>query len=69
MQIKVSLSVRQREVLEDVLTIDDAKLEHLTEHEIERAIEINISEWANRNVSIAWEVVGIQTGENPHNNG
>jgi len=57
LNIKVRLSVRNELVLEDIITINDAKLAQLTEEEVERAVEIHISEWANRNVSIAWESV------------
>lgn len=56
MEIKVSLSVRKDVVLNDTITIEDTKLEELTEDEVESAIEVYISEWANRNVHIAWEV-------------
>jgi len=57
MRIKVQLSVGGQAVKEDVLVVDDSKLEELTEEEIEHAIDINVRNWADKNISIAWETV------------
>jgi hypothetical protein len=55
-KVKIGLSVDQKPVLQDVLTIEESRLGELTEEEIERAIEIRIMEWTNRHVHIEWEV-------------
>jgi hypothetical protein len=55
-KVKLKLSVDNEKVLDDVLNIDDSKLELLSEEEIEQAIEIHIAEWSNRHVQIHWEV-------------
>ncbi|MCC2683228.1 MAG: hypothetical protein K0R75_127 [Paenibacillaceae bacterium] len=56
MKVKLKLSVDQKQVLDDVLDIDDTKLELLSEEEIEQAIEVYIAEWSNEHVQIHWEV-------------
>jgi hypothetical protein len=57
MKIKISLSVKGKELAEEVIEIDDAKLEELTEEEIRAAVEVNIRNWADRSIQIAWETV------------
>lgn len=56
MKIKVSLSVGDDVVKNDVIDIHDWKLEELTQDEIEESIEIQIRSWADRQIQIAWEV-------------
>jgi hypothetical protein len=56
MKIKVSLSVGDDVVKDDVIDIHDWKLEELTQEEIEESIEIQIRSWADRQIKIAWEV-------------
>lgn len=63
MEIKVSLSVKNNKIVDDIIEIDETKLEELTDDEIESAIEVYISEWANRNVNIAWEVLKTDEDE------
>jgi urease beta subunit len=57
MKIKISLSVKGKELTEEVIEIDDAKLEELTEEEIRAAVEVSIRNWADRSIQIAWETV------------
>ncbi|PYI53907.1 hypothetical protein [Paenibacillus flagellatus] len=56
MKIKISLSVDGEQVKEDELEIDDMKLEELSEEEVEAAVEAVVRRWADRKLSIAWEV-------------
>ncbi|GIP31180.1 hypothetical protein [Paenibacillus sp. J2TS4] len=55
MNIKVNLMVGEYQ-LDHVLSIEDHKLESLSEEEIEAVIEIRIRDWANDLIRIAWEV-------------
>ncbi|MFE5324029.1 hypothetical protein ACFQ88_35665 [Paenibacillus sp. NPDC056579] len=57
MRIKVQLSVGGQQVKADELVIEETKLGELTDEEIEQAIEINIRSWADKMISIDWEVV------------
>lgn len=57
MRIKVQLSVDGQQVKADELVIEETKLGELTDEEIEQAIEINIRSWADKMISIDWEVV------------
>ncbi|MEK8127949.1 hypothetical protein WMW72_08560 [Paenibacillus filicis] len=63
MRIKVQLSVGGQVVKADVLTLAETKLGELTDEEIEQAIEINIRSWADRLISIEWEEVPEDTGQ------
>lgn len=56
MKIKVSLSVDSDVVKDDIIEVDDWKLEELTEEEIEGTIEMQIRNWADRVIQIAWEI-------------
>lgn len=56
MKINVSLSIGEDIVKNDVIDIHDWKLEELTQDEIEESIEIQIRNWADRHIRIAWEV-------------
>lgn len=56
MKIKVNLSVSNELVKKDIIEIEDWKLEELTKEEIEGAIEIQIRNWADRMIQIAWEM-------------
>ncbi|MGF9712519.1 hypothetical protein EXW96_13910 [Paenibacillus sp. JMULE4] len=57
MRIKVQLSLGGQAVKEDELVIEESKLGELTDEEIEQAIEINIRSWADKMISIHWEIV------------
>lgn len=57
MKIKISLSVDGQEVKQDEVEIEDDKLEELSEEEVEAAAEAVVRRWADRKLSIAWEVV------------
>lgn len=57
MKIKINLSVDGDSVKEDVVEIDDDKLEELSPEETEAAAEAVVRRWADRMLSIAWEVV------------
>lgn len=57
MKIKVNLMLQGKTVLEDIIEIDDDKLEPLDDSEIESAIEVNVSSWANEQVNISWETL------------
>jgi hypothetical protein len=61
MRIKVQLSIGGQEVKVDELVIEQAKLGELTDEELEQAIEINIRSWADKMISIHWEVVEEDT--------
>jgi hypothetical protein len=56
MKIKISLSVGGEQVKEDVVEIEDDKLEELSEEEVEAAAEAVVRQGADRKLSIAWEV-------------
>ncbi|NOU93552.1 hypothetical protein GC093_10015 [Paenibacillus sp. LMG 31456] len=56
MKIKVQLSIGGQIVKEEDLSILETKLGELTDEEIEQAIEINIRSWADKMISIQWEV-------------
>lgn len=56
MKIKIVMDVGDHQI-EDVLELEDEVLEPLTEDELRAAVEINIREWANRQIQIAWEVI------------
>lgn len=55
MRIKIKLSIGEESVKEDVIEIDDYKLEELDEVEIESAIEVMVRDWANQHLTISWE--------------
>ncbi|MGN7382271.1 MULTISPECIES: hypothetical protein [unclassified Paenibacillus] len=55
MNIKVNLMVGEHQI-DEVLTIEDHKLEGFSEEEIEAVIEVKIRNWANDLIRIAWEV-------------
>lgn len=55
MKIKVNLTVGGKTVKEDVIEIDDYKLEELTEDEIEGSIEIQVRSWVDREIQVTWE--------------
>jgi hypothetical protein len=57
MHIKVALSFGDQSVKEEILEIKEYKLGELTDEEIERAIEINIRSWLDKNLQIQWEVL------------
>ncbi|MDF2722034.1 MAG: hypothetical protein K0Q59_1709 [Paenibacillus sp.] len=57
MKIKISLSVDGEQVKEDVVEISEEKLEELSEEEIEASAEAVVRRWADRKLSIEWEVV------------
>ncbi len=55
MKIKVNLMVQGKSVLQDTIQLKDDKLEPLNETEIEDAVQIKVSSWANEQISIVWE--------------
>lgn len=55
MKIKVNLTVGGKTVKQDVIEIDDYKLEELTEDEVEGSIEIQVRSWVDREVQVTWE--------------
>lgn len=55
MRVKVSLIVDNCTVKDDLLQLDDDKLEELTKDEVGRVIEIKVRDWADRMVRIEWE--------------
>ena len=63
MKINVQLMVNAEHKLEDIVEIDDYKLEELTEEELEAAIEVCIRNWADQKISIAWEVRDESSGD------
>jgi hypothetical protein len=56
LKVNVMLKVGQEAQINGVLEIDEYKLEGLTEEEIEAAIQVNVSSWANSQIRIEWEV-------------
>lgn len=56
MKVKVVMDIQNCQIAE-TLDFDDDKFAPLTEDERRAAIEINIQEWANRQIQIVWEVV------------
>lgn len=56
MKIKINLSVDGERVKEDEVEIEDIKLEELTQEEVEAAAEAVVRSWADRKLSIVWEV-------------
>jgi hypothetical protein len=57
MKIQIQLLVDNNVVKEDVLELEEQKVEHLNEDELEAAIEINIRDWIDKMVQVSWEVV------------
>jgi hypothetical protein len=57
MKIQIQLLVDNNVVKEDVLELEEQKVEHLNEDELEAAIEINIRDWIDKVVQVSWEVV------------
>ena len=57
MKIQVRLHAAGNTVLEEIIEIDDNKLEELTEEEKEQAVEVVIRSWMDRVVAIDWETV------------
>jgi len=55
-KIKIHLSVSGELVKEDEVEIEDIKLEELTQEEVEAAAEAVVRTWADRKLSIVWEV-------------
>lgn len=58
MKIKVRLRIGGQTAAEDVIVIEDHKLDELTEEERERAVEIVVTQWANDRIEIDWETDG-----------
>jgi len=56
MKIKVCLHVGGEPVKEDWIEIADEKMEPLSEEEKLSAIEMNVRLWADRLLSVTWEV-------------
>ncbi|RAV20350.1 hypothetical protein [Paenibacillus contaminans] len=56
MKVNVTLKVGEEAQINGVIEIDEYKLEGLTEEEIEAAIQVNVSSWANSQIRIEWEV-------------
>ncbi|MBD2866852.1 MULTISPECIES: hypothetical protein [Paenibacillus] len=56
MKIKIHLSVSGELVKEDEVEIEDIRLEELTQEEVEAAAEAVVRTWADRKLSIVWEV-------------
>lgn len=55
MKIQVRMKIDGQAVKEGVLTIEDQKLEELSEDEIERSVEIVVQEWASSQIIVEWE--------------
>lgn len=55
MKVKVKMSIGKDLEVEDVITIDDRKVEGLSEEDIEAAVEIRVRKWADERISIEWE--------------
>ena len=53
MDIRVVLCLGSDPAKEEILTIEDEKLEPLSEEEVERAVEIVIRNWADKLLSIS----------------
>ncbi|MBP1988996.1 hypothetical protein [Paenibacillus eucommiae] len=60
MKYKVQLSFGGQTVKEEILEIKEQKLGDLSDEEIERAIEVNIRTWVDKNLQIEWEVMEEQ---------
>jgi hypothetical protein len=56
MKIKVSLSVGEDLVKEAWFEIPDVKLEEYSEEETEAIIEVHVKKWADRQLTLSWEV-------------
>lgn len=61
MKINITMKVGQEAEISGVIEIDEYRLEGLSEEEIEAAIEINVSSWANSQIQIEWETVEEET--------
>jgi hypothetical protein len=55
MKIKVRLRVDGKTAAEEEIKIDDHKLYELTEEELERSVEIVVTQWANNKIELDWE--------------
>jgi hypothetical protein len=55
MNIQVRLRVEGKEAAAGTIHVDDRKLEELTEEEVERALELIVSQWANDRIEIEWD--------------
>lgn len=55
MNIKVRLRVNGATAAEDTIEIEDHKLDELSEDEVERAVEIVVTQWANDRIEIDWD--------------
>ncbi len=55
MRIKLGVSIADELMKQDVIEIEDHKLEELSEDEIERVIEIKVREWVDRHIAVVWE--------------
>ncbi len=55
MRVRIRLIVAERPVCEDQLEIDDAKTQHLSEEELESAVDVLVRDWADRTIRIEWE--------------
>jgi len=64
MKIRVNMKIDGQPAAEDVLEIDDYKLEELTEEELESAIDVVVRTWASDKIEIAWETEEAEE-ENP----
>lgn len=63
MNIRVNLRVEGQLAASGTVSIDDRKLEELTEEEVEQAVEIMVSKWANDRIEIDWETDGDGNSE------
>lgn len=55
MHVRLRLFVAGRLVCEDRLEISDGKIQHLSEEELESAIDVLVRDWADRVIRIEWE--------------
>lgn len=63
MNIRVNLRVEGKPAASGTITIDDRKLDGLTEEEVEQAVEILVTGWANERIEIDWETDEIEPSE------
>lgn len=55
MKIRVRMKIDGQAVKEGELTIEDQKLEELSEDDIERSVEIVVQKWASSQIIVEWE--------------
>jgi hypothetical protein len=63
MKIRAKLRVAGNELLEETLEIDDYKLEELSEEEVESAVQMVVSHWANSKIEVEWETEDEEQAE------